>query len=184
MFDVMKYIRLCFLSLLLALASLPTWAVDQSTFPDHYRAFISHIEVAVGHRDLAAIQALYQTNGVAAQELKSEMARWPDLLAGDAKQPVAMYFKELGTLPPQAREAHTGRARRLTTHQVTHLVSVRLPAGYQVTLPLVLVGDRLLIVPSDMRNAPSSIEQSRPANGILPNRPEANRTPPAAGPRR
>lgn len=184
MFDVMKNICLCLLSLLLVLASLPTWAVAQAPSPDHYRAFISHIEVAVGHRDLAAIQALYRTNGVAAAELKSEMSRWPDLLAGEAKQPVAMYFKELSTLPPEAHEAHTGRARRLTTQPVTHLVSVRLPAGYQVTLPLVLVGDRLWIVPSDKRRIPLAIEPSGPVNGSQQIHPETNRPPPAAGPRR
>ena len=180
----MKYGTLQVFSLLLALTSVPSWAGTQSLLPDPYGEFSSRLEAAVEHRDLAAIQALYQTNGVAAQELKLEMARWPELLAGDAKASVWLYFKELSTLPPQAREVHTERARRLTKHEVTHLALVRLPAGYQLTLPLVLVGDKLLVVPSEKRNTASNIESNGPANGSQPIRSETNPTPPAAGSRR
>src|ERR1043166_817665 len=183
-FDVMKYVTLRVFSLVLALTSVPSWAGAQSLLPGLYGEFSSRLEAAVEHRDLAAIQALYQTNGVAAQELKLEMARWPDLLAGDAKGREGLYFKELSTLPPQAREAHTERARRLTKHEVTHLVLVRLPAGYQLTLPLVLVGDKLQVVPSERRNTASSIEPNGAANGSQPIRSETNQTPPAAGSRR
>ena len=101
--------------------------------------FQTRLKSAIESRGLAVIQALYQTNGITAEDLKVEMARWPSLLRGEAKAGVALFFKELSTLPPQAREIHTERARRLTKHEVTHLVLVRLPAGYQLTPPLVLV---------------------------------------------
>ena len=107
------------------------------------------------------------------------MARWPELLAGDAKARVGLYFKELSTLPPQAREFHTERARRLTNHEVTHVVLVHLPAGYQLTLPLVLVGDKLLVVPSEKRNTASSIDHAlqRTRHGVV----VCNRCVPCAG---
>jgi len=180
----MKYRIRRVLSLLFALATAPSWACAQSLSPDHYREFISRLEAAVEHRDLAAIQALYQTNGVAAQELKLEMARWPELLAGDGKADVSLYFKELNTLPPQAREVHIERARRLTKHEVSHLAFVHLPAAHKLTLPLVLVGDKLFVVPSEKRNTASSIKPNGPTNGSQPIRSETNRTSSAAGPRR
>lgn len=151
--------------------------------PDHYRAFITQLEAAAAHRDLGAIEALYRTNGVTAQELKIEMARWPDLLAGEAKERMGAYFKELSTLPPEAREAHTGRAQRLTRHEVTHLASIRLPSGYQLTLPLVLADGSLLIVPSEKKNMASSVEQIGPANGRQAIPSGTNQPSPAAGPR-
>ena len=111
--------------------------------------FQKRLEAAIESRDLVVIQALYQTNGIAAEDLKVEMARWPSLLDGEAKAGVALFFKELSALPPRARVIHTERAHSLTKYEVTHLVFVRLPAGYTLTFPLILVGDRLLIVPSE-----------------------------------
>ena len=178
----MRYLLLRVVSLLLASAS--SWVGAQSPTPDHYRAFFTHFEAAVASRDLGAIEALYQTNSVTAQELKLEMARWPDLLAGEAKERMAWFFKELSTLPPQAREAHTGRAHRLTKHEVTHLASLQLPSGFRLTLPLVLADGRLLIVPSEKRNATPRIEQIGPANERQPDRSGTNQTSSAAGPRR
>ena len=169
MFDAMKKGAPQTLLLLLALATADSWAGDLQTLPDYLKSgssttireatpeprqrpmvyFQKRLEAAIESRDLVVIQALYQTNGIAAEDLKVEMARWPSLLRGEAKAGVALWFKDLSTLPPQARVIHTERARGLTKHEVTHLAFVGLPAGYQVTFPLVLVGDRLLIVPSE-----------------------------------
>jgi hypothetical protein len=165
----MKNVTLQASFLLLALAAVDSWAGEPQILPDYLKSgssattreatpgprqrlmvdFQKRLEAAIESRDLVVIQALYQTNGIAAEDLKVDMARWPSLLRGEAKAGVALFFKDLSTLPPQAREIHTERARRLTKHEVTHLVFVRLPAGCQLTLPLVLVEGRLLIVPSD-----------------------------------
>ena len=185
--------------LLLAVAIAESWAGEPQVLPDFLKGgssstmreetpeprqrlmvdFQKRLEAAIGSRDLVVIQALYQTNGIAAEDLKVEMARWPSLLRGEAKAGVALWFKELSTLPPQARVIHTGRARSLTKYEVTHLVIVRLPTGDQVTFPLVLVGDRLLIVPSD--KAAVGIEPSGAAKRSQPIRSETHQTPSAAG---
>jgi len=155
--------------LLIALATADSCAGEPQILPDYLKSgntattreappepfqrlrvdFQKRLEAAIGSRDLAVIQTLYQTNGIAAEDLKVEMARWPSLLDGEAKAGVALFFKELSTLPPRARVLHTERAHSLTKYEVTHLVFVRLPAGYTLTFPLILVGDRLLIVPSE-----------------------------------
>jgi|ERR1035437_2028148 hypothetical protein len=199
----MKNVALQVFVLLLALAAADSRAGEPQILPDYLKSgnsattreatpeprqrpmvdFQKRLEAAIESRDLVVIQALYQTNGIAAEDLKVEMARWPALLRGEAKGGVALWFKELSTLPPQAREIHTERARRLTKYEVTHLVLVRLPAGYQLTLPLVLVEGRLLIVPSDERKAGVGIEPNGATNGSQPFRSETNSTSSAAGSR-
>jgi hypothetical protein len=183
--------------LLIALAAADSCAGEPQILPDYLKSgnnatmrevppepfqrlivdFQKRLEAAIESRDLDVIQALYQTNGIAAEDLKVEMARWPSLLDGEAKAGVALFFKELSALPPRARVIHTERAHSLTKYEVTHLVFVRLPAGYTLTFPLVLVGDRLLIVPSEeILN-----KGIGGTNGSLPFRPEPNQPPAAAG---
>ena len=183
--------------LLIALAAADSCAGEPQILPDYLKSgnnatmrevppepfqrlivdFQKRLEAAIESRDLDVIQALYQTNGIAAEDLKVEMARWPSLLDGEAKAGVALFFKELSALPPRARVMHTERAHSLTKYEVTHLVFVRLPAGYTLTFPLVLVGDRLLIVPSEeILN-----KGIGGTNGSLPFRPEPNQPPAAAG---
>jgi hypothetical protein len=186
MVDPMKNAALQIFPLLIAFATTDSCVGEPQILPDYLKSastattreappeqfqrllvdFQKRLEAAIESRDLVVIQALYQTNGIAAEDLKVEMARWPSLLRGEAKAGVALWFKELSTLPPQARVIHTERARSLTKYEVTHLVFVGLPAGYQVTFPLVLVGDRLLIVPSD--KAAVGIEPSGAAKRTLP----------------
>ena len=102
---------------------------------------------------------------MAAGELKVELARWQQIFADDAPTRVALWFKELSTLPPQARELWTMQARQLTEREVTHLVSVSRASENKLqqvlVLPLVAVEDRLLIVPSDKTNRESSAAGSR-----------------------
>jgi hypothetical protein len=156
--------------LLLALAAARSWAAEPPIRPGETPQslmvnFKKRLETAIASRDLAAIQAFYQTNGIAAEDLEREMARWPFLLCRGTNARVNLFFKDLDTLPPQARAAHTEQAHRLTKYEVTHLVFVGLPAGYQLTLPLVLVDGRLLIVPSDKLNAGAGPKPDDPAGG-------------------
>ena len=198
----MRNVALQAFLLLLALAAADSWAGEPQMLPDYPKSgssvttreatpepgqrlmvdFQKRLEAAIESRDLVVIRALYQTNGIAAEDLKVEMARWPSLLRGEAKVGIALWFKELSTLPPQARVIHTQRARSLTKYEVTHLVFVRLPAGYQLTLPLVLVEGRLLIVPSDAIKAEVG-NQNSGTNGSQPLRSGTNSTSPAAPPR-
>ncbi len=195
----MKKVALQVFLLLIALATADSCVGEPQILPDYFKSagaaatreaphepfhrlmvdFQKRLEAAIESRDLVVIQALYQTNGIAAEDLRVEMARWPSLLRGEARAGVALWFKELSTLPPQARVIHTERAHSLTQYEVTHLVIVRLPTGYQVTFPLVLVGDRLLMLPSD--KAVVVIEPSGAANGSQSIRSETNRTSSAAG---
>jgi hypothetical protein len=199
----MKNVPLQAFLLLLALAAADSWAGEPQILPDYLKSgssattreatpeprqrlmvdFKTRLEAAIESRDLAVIQALYQTNGIAAEDLKVEMARWPSLLRGEAKGEVGLFFKELSTLPSPARAIHTERARRLTKHEVTHLVLVRLPAGYQLTLPLVVIEGRLLIVPSDAIKADVG-NQNGATNGSQQLRSGTNSTSSAAGSRR
>jgi hypothetical protein len=196
----MKNVVLPIFLLLLAFSSATLWAGEPPLLPDlaadsglvteqetsaplppHsdlYSDFTGRLEAAIENRNLVAIQALYQTNGVGAGEFKIELARWQRVLDKSAKPGVSTYFKELGTLPPQAHKIWEEQARRLTKHEVTHLVFVRSGTGVGLVLPLVVVGDELLIVPSEKRNT----ESCCPANGSQPIRSETNRTPGAAAP--
>jgi len=173
MSDAMKNAALRALLLLLAFASAPSWAGEIQLLPDFLTSvsvsteqetsvplarrsdlfgdFRSHLEAAIESRDLVAIQAVYQTNGVAAEELNLELSRWRQMLGEDANVRMTLYYKELSTLPPQAHKFWEEQAHHLTKHEVTHLVFVQRGTGVRLMLPLVVVGDRLLIVPSNKR---------------------------------
>lgn len=125
---------------------------------DLYSDFSSRLEAVIESRDLVAIQALYQTNGVGVEEFKIELGRWRQIFGEGAKPRVSMYFKELSTLPPQAHELWEEQARRLTKHEVTHLAFVRSGTRVVLMFPLVVVKDRLLIVPSEKRKAESGMD--------------------------
>jgi hypothetical protein len=149
--------------------------------------FWGRLEAAVESRQLDAIAALYQTNDVTAVELKSELARWRQIVAEGVK-PKGPFFKVLSHLPPESHAYWTTNAHRLTRHEVTCFVIAAYMVGgqnkwEQMTLPLVLVGDSLLIVPSE-KVSTKGIEQGGPATGSQPIRPETNRTSGAAGSRR
>lgn len=112
------------------------------------RTFWSRLEAAILRRDLPAVWALYQTDGVAAQERERELAKWQRMFNGEVKGGATIFAKELARLPPQARRFWGDMARRLSERDVTHLVHVRFVGGQGLMLPLVTVGDALLMVPS------------------------------------
>ena len=117
---------------------------------DPFADFFRSLNAAIESRDLGAIMALYETNGVTTEALKVELARWRDTLPGDIKQRLTLFGKDLKTLPSEgARNFWGERARSLTKREVTHLVFVQFGTEIRLTLPLILVNDRLLIVPSD-----------------------------------
>ena len=114
-----------------------------------FRDFRLKIDAAIASRDINSIMALYQTNGVAAEALRVEVARWRQTLPQNAGQHFVVFGKELRTLPSaEAREFWSEHAHRLTHRPVTHLAMVH-GTGVQLIVPLVLSGERLLIVPSD-----------------------------------
>jgi len=168
----MKYSALGMFFLLLVLASEPSLAQTQPLFPDlldvgggvirsnHFQEFHNRLQTAVEARDLVAIQRLYQTNGVAKETLKFELGRWKQLLDENTKVTLGLWFKELATLPPKARQCWTEYAHGLTDCEVTHLCFLTFSPRNVVRLglPLVVVDDRLLIVPSEKMNAASRIE--------------------------
>jgi len=191
----MKYSALAMFFLLLARASEPSLAQTQPLFPDSldvgggvirsnlFQEFHNRLQTAVEARDLVAIQRLYQTNGVAKETLKFELGRWKQLL--DEKTP-GLWFKELSTLPLKARQCWTEYAHGLTDREVTHLCFLTFSprSVVQLGLPLVVIDDRFLIVPSEKRNIASRIEQDGAANESQPISPDTNRTSPPAGSRR
>ena len=67
--------------------------------------------------------------------------RWKQLLDNNANVRTGLWFKELATLPPQARQAWTEYAHPLTDREVTHLCFLILSPGsvVQLGLPLILV---------------------------------------------
>src|SRR5262245_55688062 len=172
MFDAMKYSTLGVLLLLLALASEPSSAQTQPVLPDSlgvgggamrwnlFRAFESRLQAAVKDRDFAAIRRLYQTNGVAEGTLNFELGRWKQLLDENANVTLVMWFKELATLPPTARQHWTQYAHLLTNREATHLCFLVFSHENVVRLglPLVVVDDRFLIVPSEKRYIATRIE--------------------------
>ena len=195
----MKYSALGMFFLLLALASeQPSLAQTQPLFPDSldvgggvirsnlFQELESRLRAAVEGRDLVAIQRLHQTNGVAEETLQFELARWEQLLDENTNVTPGLWFKELATLPPKARQYWTEYAHRLTDREVTHLCFLAFSPRnvVQLGLPLVVVDDRFLIVPSEKRNIASLIEQDGAANGSQPVRSETNRTSSAVGTRR
>ena len=174
----MKYSALGMFFLLLALASAPSLAQTQPLFPDLldvgggvirsnlFQEFHNRLQTAVEARDLVAIQRLYQTNGVAKETLKFELGRWKQLLDENTKVTPGLWFKELSTLPPKARQCWTEYAHGLTDREVTHLCFLTFSPRNVVRLglPLVMVDGRLLIVPSEKMNIASRIEQDGAPN--------------------
>jgi hypothetical protein len=122
---------------------------------NRYWEISSRLESAVEHRDFAAIRGLYQTNGVTSDELETEISRWRQLLDLHPGKRVSPYFKELDSLPSQARESWTQTARQLTDRKVTHVVSLFFPPSNvaRLVLPMVLDDGRLRLVASEKRNA-------------------------------
>ena len=150
---------------------------------DLFKDFAGRLEAAVGTRDVRAVIALYQTNGVPAAELAGEVANWQRTLADDAQGKLLWYGKELATLPSeQAQRFWSEYVQRLTKRQVTHIVTVRFGGGVQFVLPLVSAEGKLWIVPSE-RNSPR-IEPGGGANRSHPVTSQTNRAPAAAGSRR
>ena len=195
----MKHYAFGVFFLLLALVNEASLAQTQPLFPDsladagHVRVsaviqgFESRLRAAVEGRDLQAIQRLYLTNGVAEETLKFELGRWKQLLEKNTNNGrTGLWFKELATLPPQARQHWTEYAHHLTDREVTHLCFLILSPGsvVQLGLPLIPVDDRLLIAPSEKRNIVSRIEPDGAGNGSQPIRSESNSTSSTAGSRR
>jgi hypothetical protein len=197
-FDAMKIYAPALLLLLLAFPSLSSWAGEtpEGSVPRKsasqeslkanaiYDDFKNRLEVALASRELAAVAALYRTNDVTAVELKSELARWQQPVAEGAKA-TPPYLKTLSELPPESHDYWEAQAHRVTRHKVTHFALV----GYivrgerilrQETLPLVLVGNRLLIVPSE-KIADQGIEPGGAMNRSQPIRSDTNRPSAAAG---
>ena len=192
----MKNSTLSIFFLLLALANEPSLAQTPTLFQDSldvgggvirsnlFREFVSRLQAAVEGRDFVAIQRLYQTNGIAEETLKFELGRWKQLLDENTKVTPGLWFKELATLPPKARQCWTEYAHGLTDREVTHLCFLILGSVVQLGLPLIVVDGRFVIVPSEKRNMTPRIEQDGPANGSQPIRSETNRTSSAVGTRR
>ena len=121
-----------------------------------YQDFSDRFEAAFTSRELASVAALYQTNGASALELKSELARWRQVVEEGAR-PMPPYLKIFSELSPESKKYWEAQAHRLTLHQVTAVAAIRFQGGFQMALPLVLVGDKFLIVPSE-KIASKSIE--------------------------
>jgi hypothetical protein len=140
--------------------------------------FRARLRAAVGTRDMAAIKALYQTNGVSAEQLNEELSRWRPMLEGDAASRVSIQnhgciFRDFS----KSSSIWKHLAERLTTHKATHLVQLLTTKDYWM-LPLVEVESRLLIVPSDkskdMGLKLEDIQPDRAANVSQPVPPTTN----------
>ncbi len=178
---------------LLAFAVLVSWGGELfsdaalpkgvARMPDKERAVYddlkSRLEAAVSSRDVASVAALYQTNDVSPAEMKSELARWRPVLGKGAK-PSPPYLKVLSRLPPESHEFWQAQAHRLTRHQVTAFAIVRFQDGSQMELPLALVGEKFLIVPSE-KISTKVPEPGGAANRSQPPSPSTNRPASAAG---
>jgi hypothetical protein len=147
---------------------------------DLFKDFADRLEAVVETRDVSAVIALYQTNGVPAAELAGEVARWQRILADYAQGKLLWYGKELATLPSeQAQRFWSEYVRGLTKRQVTHTVTVRFGGGVQFVLPLVSAKGKLWIVSSE-KNSPR-IEPDGAANRSQPVQRQTNRPSAAAG---
>lgn len=144
--------------------------------------FRGRVEAAVGSRDLAEIENLYQTNAASPSVSKGELARWQPLLAQTTNSQVFLYFKQFDELPPKARELWSDYARRLTALKVTHLAFLRNDTGTSLVLPLIEIDGKLLIVPSEKAQRVSGIKPDGATTGSQPIRSETNS--PADGSRR
>jgi len=117
--------------------------------PDAAEDFVARLKSAVAHRDLAGIEALYQTNGVTSTDMTCELSRWQSRLANMTNSNVSVFFKDLGALPPTAHRVWSDYAGRLTSHKVTHLAASLEGPVVGLAIPLIEVDGRLWIVPSD-----------------------------------
>jgi hypothetical protein len=145
------------------------------------------LKEAFERADVVAIQALYQTNGLSANELNLELARWRTWFAEDPKpRYLGMMLRTLSI----ANKWWGDRVRALTTHEATHLAGVTCRSEEvtgMIEFPLVEVEGRLLLAVSDKRTLPLGwpcVQQDGPANGSQPIRSDTNRTSSAAGSRR
>jgi hypothetical protein len=190
-------LRTAFFLLALACASARTSANqllpefdDQSTnsfWQKVFNEFRPRLEAAIESQDLAAIQSLYLTNGATAGEMEAELAHWRKLIGEKADDRVSLWFKELNTLPPEARESWTDYARHLTTRETTHLVFMSfssLPSSVRAGFPLLRVGDQLWIVLSDQRGTPPDTKPNASIGASPSAGSSTNETPPAPNPER
>jgi len=128
-----------------------------SFLPDEnpFSEFTNELNAALQAHNVVALQALYQTNSVSAEEMERELARWRPILEGKAKPGVAV--QERGTIFRDLSKSNVmwrGVVERATTHKATHLVELYCNKyGYWLNLPLVEVEGRLCIVPSDKRES-------------------------------
>lgn len=165
----MKSFTLRTVFLLFALACAPAGTSANQLLPEFddrstnsfwqkvFNEFRPRLEAAIESRDLAAIQSLYLTNSATADEMEAELAHWRRLIGEKADDRVFLWFKELSTLPPKARESWTDHARHLTTRETTHLVFMSFsssPSSVRAGFPLLRVGDQLWLVISDQRGTP------------------------------
>jgi len=147
-----------------------------------YTDLKTRMEAAVDSGDPASIAALYQTNDVTADELKSELARWRRVL-GDGAKPVSQIFKVLHELPPESNAFWTWQAQRATRHYVTHILFLHFTDGAQLMLPAVCEPGKLFFVTSEKLTT-KRIEPGHPANGSQPSGPQTNQPSHPAGSRR
>ena len=82
-----------------ALANIVAWAQEPPTgapIPEpalsQLKDFKSRVRTAVESGEVANIKSLYQSNGVAAGELNSELARWKPMIGQDGKT-LRFFFK-------------------------------------------------------------------------------------------
>jgi hypothetical protein len=155
--------------MLFALANIVAWAQEIPTvspIPEpalgQLKDFAARVRAAVESGEVADIDALYQSNGVTAEELNSEWARWKPMVEQNAKT-LLFYFKEICDLPPESRRYWSKKAHDLTQREVTHFAFVRSGNGVQLILPLAVIDGRLRIVPSEKITA-KGIEQDAGGN--------------------
>ena len=157
-----------------AAATEPRTPVPLASGPNAFTDFVTRVKAALERRDLARIGELYQTNAVTLDDMKCELARWQPVVGRADGSKASLYFKELGKLPPAARQVWGGFAGRLTSHQVTHLGFLNNGGGVKLMLPLIEVDGRLWIVPSDKVPPGSRIQPGGAVNGNQPARAETN----------
>ena len=125
------------------------------------------------------------TNGVAEETLKFELGRWKQLVDENTNVMPDLFLKDFSILQPEALRHWTEFAHGLTDGEVSHLGFLTFsPGNVGMALPLIVVNDRFLIVPSEKWNRASRIEQNGAANRSQPVNSDTNSTSPAAGSRR
>lgn len=167
-----------------ATAAEPGTPVPLASGPNAFTDFVERVRAALERRDLARIAELYQTNAVTPDDMKREFARWQPVVGQANGSKASLFFKELGKLPPTARQVWGGYARGLTSHQVTHLGFLDNGGGVKLMLPLIEFDGRLWIVPSDKVQPGSCIKPGGVVNDSQPARAETNGISGTAGSRR